>query len=368
MAQLIFRLGFAYAVLLFAGGCGSSPSNDDDGDSDGTSGAIQGLVDNTWTFVPIAGAQCRDGSSTGIALNPSSTSTDVMIYLQGGGACFNAITCAQNASSYNAADFDTNALGSILRRDDAQNPFKDWNFVFVPYCTGDVHSGNAPDAELDDILAGTPKQQFVGYSNMGSYLAILAPTFADTTHVALIGESAGGFGAVANYEQTAHAFEGASVDLIDDSGPLMAAPYAAACLQSQWTSLWNWSSTVIADCGSDCSNDSPLSSLMTHLGRSYPQQRFGLISSTADAVIATFFGFGENDCSFFSVLSPERYMAGLMDIRAQMAFDANFGAFYFDGLDHTSLSTALDTRTSDGVKLSDWVAGIRDGRVSNVGP
>src|SRR5262249_5830997 len=60
-------------------GADSIPSSD--------AGAIQ-AQDGKWTWVPFADAKCRDGSSTGIGVNLNRSSTKVMIFLEGGGACF----------------------------------------------------------------------------------------------------------------------------------------------------------------------------------------------------------------------------------------------------------------------------------------
>src|SRR5215831_3475391 len=220
--------------------------------SNTNSAAITGLQPEKWTWVPFADAKCRDGSSTGIAINPHPDSDKLMIFLQGGGACFNAATCADNPSSFSAADFaalDVPACGSqeevphgcisvnngILDRTNPANPVKDWSYVFVPYCTGDVHGGNNPAGTVAGI-AGT--QQFVGYFNMGLYLARLLPTFPGITRVLLTGVSAGGFGSVAAYGPVSRAFPSAQVDMLDDSGPPMSAPYFAACLQDLQRQTW----------------------------------------------------------------------------------------------------------------------------------
>src|SRR5277367_3655623 len=110
-------------------GCGSSGASSADGGTDARtavdtgareagkpeSGAseaaapdkapITGLTANTWTWVPVDGALCRDGSSTGFGVSLG-TSNNLMIFLEGGNACFNYQSCsALNPSSFDAADF-----------------------------------------------------------------------------------------------------------------------------------------------------------------------------------------------------------------------------------------------------------------------
>src|SRR6478752_8591829 len=51
-----------------------------------------GTTPKTWQYVPVDGAQCMNGTPTGIGVNLG-TSGDLVIYLEGGGACFNDGTC-----------------------------------------------------------------------------------------------------------------------------------------------------------------------------------------------------------------------------------------------------------------------------------
>ena len=145
----------------------------------GTSGAFQpgspitGLTDQTWVRVDFPEAHCRSGSATGISVNANSASKKLVIFLEGGGACFNTLTCAANPSS---ATFGTPS-GGILNRADMANPVRDWNFIDIPYCTGDVFAGNNPNGSVPGVGA----QQFVGYTNMGAFLQRIVPTFPGLT-------------------------------------------------------------------------------------------------------------------------------------------------------------------------------------------
>ena len=267
----------------------------------------------TWQFVPIQGAMCRDGSATGIGVNVVPGSTKVMIFLEGGGACFNSITCSTNPSAFSEADFAgctgapdagtsicaapslAGGGGGILNRNDPANPVADWSFVYVPFCTGDVHAGNKLNATVAGVAG---KQQFVGYANMTRYLARIVPTFPSATKVLLTGISAGGFGAAANYLQTAKAFGSVPVYDLDDSGPTMESPYVSSCLQGQWADTWGFDKTILADCGSDCPDPKNYTvDAAIHVARLYPHIPFGLVEDTDDEIITLFYGFGQNNCA-----------------------------------------------------------------------
>ena len=335
--------------------------------------AITGLPARTWTWVPFAEAHCRDGSSTGIGVNANPDSDRLMIFLAGGGACFNAATCGLTTSAFNEDNFrallDDIASGvgtGIFDRNDLTSPVKDWNFVAVPYCTGDVHAGNNPDGSI----SGAGAQQFVGYANLGLYLQRIVPTFPGVVQVLLTGVSAGGFGAFANYDQVTRYFDSVPVVMLDDSGPLMDAPYLADCLAQQFRAQWGLDRTLLVDCGADCPDSSHyLMDFARHIVRRHPSVPFALVDSTADQVITMFFGFGANDCTAFASLSEATFTAGLEDIRTKLAEYTNFGAFVFSGAAHGSLHTAaFGTLAVSDTTLKDYVAALLNGQVSNVGP
>jgi hypothetical protein len=338
------------------------------------------LQDKTWQWVPIQGSMCRDGSATGIGISANSASKNLMIYLEGGGACFNATTCGTNPSSYGASNFANfgtgEGTGGILNRSDTANPMADWNMVYVPFCTGDVHAGN----KLDATVAGVNgKQQFVGYVNITRALARLVPTFPGLEKVVLTGVSAGGFGAAANYPQTARAFGSVPVYSLDDSGPPMGDPYVPKCLQKAWADTWGFDKTVLAECGADCPDPTNYTIDATmHTVKMYPNVPFGLIEDTDDMIITLFYGFGDNSCAPAALPTPltgATFTAGLLDSRMKLAAYPNIGGFIFQGTDHTTLGGAnYDTRTAGSgdaatVKLTDWVTTlVNTGKVSNVGP
>ena len=112
------------------------------------------IADNTPNkamWVPRSQMKSRNGGSMGygVILNP--TSNKLLIFLDGGGACFNQLTCFQNLDRYSEEDF-SNRIASdsslLINRSSDQNQFKDWNMVFVPYATGDVHSGTNSSANV----------------------------------------------------------------------------------------------------------------------------------------------------------------------------------------------------------------------------
>ena len=436
--KITYLVGFPFVALALVG-CGSSSSGASPDDGGGAGGADGGsdatpdagvdaksvaeagsdgggsgpfatstLTPNTWTWIPVDGAICRDGSPTGIGVSLGTETDKLMIYLEGGGACFNALTCNMNPAKYGKSDFTTGFVGpgashastGIFNRGFAANPVKNWNFVYVPYCTGDVHAGNHPDQTVTNVSG---KQQFVGYVNVQKDLSRIVPSFPSLTKVLLTGVSAGGFGAASDYVLVAKAFGAVPVYDLDDSGPPMPDPYNAKCLLTEQVNLWGFDKTLLKDCGTDCSDlgSFPLD-FSKHVGKTYPNVPFGLIESTDDGTITQFFGFAANNCTATvpTAVSAATFTAGLTAVQSALASFPNFGSFIFTGTQHTSLggdstfqsddTNAADTLltssdagaspeagatseagAADGgarIKLVDWVTQLVAGTTSNVGP
>ena len=194
-------------------------------DIDETPGEAISAPDMKWTFIPIEGAKCRDGSDTGIGVSFNPSSKNLMIFMQGGGACFNSQSCLGTAKKDTIKRTGWSGPGDdgLMDRANAQNPVKDWNFVFIPYCTGDVHAGFNEASKADG--AGKNNRR-VGYANVRLAMKRLIGPLTDLDRVLLAGTGAGGFGAAADYFQEQRMFGDTPMDMLDDSGPPMTSQYA----------------------------------------------------------------------------------------------------------------------------------------------
>lgn len=346
----------------------STTSNDTTGDPPPSPWDGEPLPDSPpgeWTWVDFPDALCRDGSTTGIGVRRG-TGDGLVIYFMGGGACFNAITCAQNPASFDEGDFDGSNNG--IFDPGPQNPVGDWTHVFVPYCTGDVHAGNRPDQMSE---AGI--QQFVGFRNVAAYLERIVPTFAGVGHVLVTGESAGGFGAAFNYDRIADAFPNTPVTLLDDSGPPLGFDVVPLCLQEKWSELWGFDDTIPAGCD-NCfpSQGGGIVNIGRYIATKHSDQHLALISSTGDTVIRFFFGFGGNDCTALLPNTPQpAFEAALIDARDNYYNEPAgvWGSYFIDNSDqHTWLSSSLYSTEVDGTPMIDWVADLIAGTAVHVGP
>jgi hypothetical protein len=294
-------------------------------------GAPIAAPDSTWTWIPFDDAFCADGSTTGIGVNLSKNSSRVIVYLEGGGGCWSESTCytLKTASHFEggygptnfAADSTSGGLltqaGGFFDRGATNNPFKDYSFVYVPYCTGDAHGGD------NVVTYGAHTAHHVGFKNMSAYLKRLVPTFPSADRAYLAGSSAGGFGALINWWQTQQAFGGVRVDLIDDSGTPMppnidALGNGAGPLQSK---QWNLPATLPPGC-TGCAKG--LDALFGFYAQVFPDHRGALLSYTQDPVLSSFSG-----------ITTAQFNAGLKeDYATYFAPNPSLKAFVVNGSAH----------------------------------
>ncbi|MEZ4339849.1 MAG: pectin acetylesterase-family hydrolase [Sandaracinaceae bacterium] len=324
----------------------------------------------TWTWVGFDTAVCMNGSATGIGVNINPGSTRLLILLEGGGACFDTVSClgAANGDGYDESKFTTDVSGvlqrGILDRSDAANPFADWSFVYVPYCTGDVHGGQN--------TSGLGGRYFLGYQNFSWYLTRIIPTFPDVTEVVLAGRSAGGLGTVVNYPQTAEAFGCTPVHVLDDAGALLPDAYLRPCLQTTVRDVWSLDMAVPSDCEQcSCDDGGGLVNVLPWAAARYPDRRFAFLSSLEDTTMRQFFGFGYSPgCNFPQDMPAEDYTAGLNGTRALLSGFDNFGTFFLPGSQHTFTYQSLGLNSVGGTTIGEWLGQMVDGDPTwdDVGP
>jgi hypothetical protein len=341
---------------------GTTPGTSSSSSSTGTGGTEAGTggslplgmpitaPDSTWTWVPFDNAFCADGSSTGIGVNLSSTSTRVLIYLEGGGACWNEATCytLMSAVNFTTGYSETNFMADstdqaglaepngFFDRTATANPFQDYSYVYVPYCTGDIFAGN------NVVTYGTNTAHYVGFTDFTAYLERIVPTFPTADRVILSGSSAGGFGAAVNWWQTQQAFGKIRVDLIDDSGTPMppdVVPSTNPTAQA-WFSAWNLGATLPPGCTA-C--QTRLDAILGYYDQIYPDHRAALLSYTEDTVLPLFFG-----------ISTDQFTMGLQeDLTNYFTPPATFKAFTNDAMGHVLMNTPQ--LTTSGVTLQTFL-------------
>ena len=297
---------------------------------------------NTWTWVPIAGMQCGDGSGTGIAVFPTS-STHLTVFLQDGALCASDAECkaAAGLGTFDAAafaHFSGNANG-MFNRQDAVNPVAQDSLVFIPNCTGDQHSG-------DHLAAYGVHHR--GFANVGLALQRIVPTFKSVAAVLLTGSGTGGAGAFYNYGRVQNAFGEIPVAMLNDSGPFLGG--ANADISDAQYSAWGLASTIDPNCH-QClpQQNGDTTNIYAFYANTLLAPRSGLLCSLQDATLAPQKG-----------LSGGQLQNALRDLSRRLTLvDPGFRVYYLNSTDHTWLQGqggSLGNVSSGGVALSTFMA------------
>ncbi len=308
---------------------------------------------NTWTWVDFPDSSCGDGSTTGIGVNPGDSS-NVLVFLEGGGACWSYESCFVTRSIATDGPFGSVEFAvvasvtfqhSVLDRDDLANPFRDWSLVYVPYCTGDVHAGNNVMLYQDPQGVTRPFHH-VGHQNVQAFLKRLAATFPSPGKLVVSGTSAGGFGAVTNFHTFRTLWPTGQLYLIDDSGPPLQGSEAAdriGFFDQSW-SIYQTLDPFCPDCRQDLSNG------FVALSAKYPGDRMALLSYERDSVIPSFFSMS-TDLFVARLTGTAQVIDPLPSTRYFL-----FGGTASDGHSDHTLLRSPGSFALDGVGLWDFIA------------
>jgi hypothetical protein len=335
-------------AALAAMGCG-----DDDGEGEGvsttTASTSAARPERGWHRVEPGGdCQCSDGSEFNFWVRRASPKK-VVLYLQGGGACFSAETCAPEADLYTPrVDAGPMWEGGILDFAEEQDPFADYSVVYVPYCTGDVHIGNTTVKYANGLTI-----QHKGYVNGTAALNHLAKTYPDATNVVVIGESAGSVAAPLYAGLAADRLPRARVTVLaDGSGSYPDVPSANRIITA-WArnSLPHW-----AESGAAAAERFSFPGLITQSGRHDPRIVFARHDHAYDSGQKLWYPIAG---------IPAEEPLPLIDRNESEIEDAgvNLLSYVAPGDRHTVLTEPLFyTEEVNGRRLVDWVTRVIQGK------
>jgi hypothetical protein len=336
----MLRKSWLFALSLVGlAACGSgSPEN-----PGVNAGEPIAAVAGAWTWIPIGGTTCGDGSVAGVGVNLLPGSPDLLVYMEGGGACWDADTCftlktaIQIAAPYTQATFKSDlamldATG-LFSRTDPSSPFAGASFVYVPYCTGDVHAGST--VQNYDLGGRTMTVHHTGGLNAQAIADTVHATLPSVSRIWLAGSSAGGYGATLNHNRYVAAWPGASVEILQDSAPfvdVMGGNYP----------LWQqtWGIVYPPGCPS-CATSFP--AVIDAITSANPSSRIGLLTFTEDATVKLFFGYSD-------MLAP-----AIDSLLASQYALPTTHAFVVSGTSHTMLSNYQTMAAGDGTSLKAWI-------------
>lgn len=311
-----------------------------------------------WREESPAAGMCSDGSPWRFYFRPG-TSANVAVYFQGGGSCWNARMCDPLAQpTYDAtvtsADHPATSHG-LLDFNRVDNPIRDWNVLFLPYCTADAHTGNrTAEYRRDDGSTFTVRHH--GQANTRAALdwlaaRLIAQGVAPPT-ILLSGESAGAIAAAYWGIEVSDRFQSAQLVVIGDA----AGGYRTLAVNTaltQWNALENLPASVPA-----FAERSAIYFETFYLGVSQrvPGARLAQMNFSDDAVQRQFRDYLSSPVE---VLTKD-LTCNLNEIRRDAP---GFHSYIYPGTEHVMMRTnALYTTACEGHRLVRWVDDILHGR------
>lgn len=271
-----------------------------------------------WDTVELpagSGASCGNGTPYRFFVNRTPFTRATVIVYEGGGACWDQAACEGqgklSASNPNGVPANYMSLPSAMAVGGLVTPFsarldpfqavqtQSWNLVYLPYCTGDVHSGNKLTV-YDDSNPSQPRVQYHrGEPNVRAAAQWMRTHMGRPSKLLLTGFSAGGVGSTVTYSVVRDTLQPTGrVSLLADSGPLMPAPrngtpeqYPSLPLHDKIRSAWGLDEPgglVTRLAGYPGFDPNNFGSVGGALARRYPGDRFGYMVFQADADFSAF--------------------------------------------------------------------------------
>lgn len=270
-----------------------------------------------WDAVELpasSGAACGNGTPYRFFVNRNPFNKDTVVVYEGGGACWDQKACLGqgklSASNPNGiptnylSQFNTAAYGLVTPFSARLDPFQSvrtqgWNIVYLPYCTGDVHTGSLMTV-YNDADPANPRVQFHrGQANVRGAAQWMRANMGRPAQLLLTGFSAGGVGSTATYPLMRDTLQPTGrASLLADSGPLFPAPRSSTPAQHPSLLLHN---RIRAAWGLDAPggmvtqfavlpgfNTDDLGSITGALANRYPGDRFGYMVFELDGNFSRF--------------------------------------------------------------------------------
>ncbi len=290
-----------------------------------------------------------DGGKTFIMVSRGS-SDNLLVYMEGGGACTDYITCklmpsvtTLNATHCGYCDY---AYYGVFDRTNPLNPFRNWTIVYIPYSTGDVHSGNRVVKYIDPY---DPSQNITVY-HVGHVNAVVAMRWiaqqGNFNKIVIAGSSAGGYGTVANFYDARKIFN-KSIVVINDAGPGMSSKVIPQFMFETTNATWGYYEVLPKDAMKMVKNGELLYTI-EYVLKKFNDSIYCMYIKQYDEVIGSeFLGYTFED-----------FRKAILNITDEIkeAFPNNFCRYLPLGKEHTILvSPEFYTLTVRNIPVYQWV-------------
>ncbi len=278
------------------------------------------------------GPLCLHGSEYKM-LTRDAGSEDLVIFMDGGGACWPVVCVAEDE-----ADSTIGQVG-VLDPNSAINPVADWNVAFLPYCDGSIHGG---DIDHDTDGDGVDDQFHRGLHNVSAGLDVTVQTFPQPRRILLAGVSGGGYGTLLTLPLVRTLYPDVPIEVLNDSG--LGVTPAGDPMGAGVFEYWNMQSFVPASCP-DCISDGVSTVLYDWMLSEDDNFRLAATSYKQDSTIGTLYT-GLGDPAF-----EEALVGSLQEVES--LYPERVHSFFKNGTDHTLLGDL--TLSIGDLPLYEWL-------------
>ena len=319
-----------------------------------------------WNRIPGRyGTGCAHDSTFAFRVRPG-LPDKVMIFLNGGGACWRALECdPRGKPTYTMTSDSANDVSvrtGIFDVANPANPVRDFTMVFIPYCTGDVHLGTR---EVEYELPGAKgalRAFAVRHGGAANVEAVLDWVFTNVRAprtVFVTGVSTGAIPSPVIAAKVARHYPRAHVVQLGDGAGGYHAPTVPALLAG-----WGATEYLLGDAAfrSLDSADFSFERLYLASANAAPRVHFAQVNTVEDATQLYFLSLlGVKGKPLVKLLA-----ADLAELRDAVPW---FRTYTAPGKAHTILrSNAVYSTKVDGVAFSDWLEQLVNGEsVDDVG-
>jgi Pectinacetylesterase len=338
-------------------------NDDDDDDIYGDPSTLPTLPDleaDTWNvFRPGGETTCSYETEFEYYVYPG-TVNKVVVEFMGGGACWTNISCTLGSGQlFNdeivQEDLMRHAEEGIHDHSNPDNPFRDWYMVFIPYCTGDIHWGDAVGEYGDE--GHEIELHHKGAVNARAVLAWIYENFSDPETIFVTGCSAGSYGSLGWTPYLMQHYPDSQVIQFGDSGAGVITDSFFNDSFPVWNAydaLPNWIDDIDE---ANWPDNVDLAYMYNTLAAFYPNMILSQYNTAYDNNQVFFYeamGGGDNIDTWSATMRDS--------ISSIEAASPNFRYYTMSGEKHCI--TPYDefyTYEVDGVKLVDWVNDLANG-------
>ena len=292
------------------------------------------------------------------------TTDDLVVFFDGGGACWDDETCSKprlsagtsvfeggrSATLYKAmilASDDPAKMSGLFDAGDPRNPVRAWSKIFVPYCTGDVHSGSNT-ASYTDPKTGQPfKVEHRGRDNAQVVRQWIRKNVDKPARILVTGSSAGSYGAAMHFGDFRGLFPRARAYYLGDAGMGVTTPAFAGPRDGNWgyrlpSGVFGADAARLAD-----------GEVVARLAARFPSDRFAQYTTARDSIQVGFYGQQGGP------RTENAWTDKMLRELAERQQTPNFRAYVADGTAHTILrAPAFYTERSGGAPFAEWLGAL----------